>query len=65
MVTYTVIPRLDGGYDVQTVWPNGTRQTIVGFTTKAAADDWIARKKRLTSGDDQAPSGGFRMSWNF
>ena len=43
MATYTITPRSGGdGYDIRVVGADGVRQTILGFNTKAAAQEWIA-----------------------
>jgi hypothetical protein len=48
MATYTIIPRSGGdGYDVVVVGADGVRQTMLGFETEAAAQEWIAHDQAL------------------
>jgi hypothetical protein len=51
-ITYTVIPKVDHtGFHVAIVGSNGVRQTILGFETRAEAEAWIWRDKRLDAAD--------------
>jgi hypothetical protein len=56
MPAYTLIPRPDGGYDIQIVGADGAHQTMLGFRTEADANAWIAEDKRLAAIEDQAGS---------
>jgi hypothetical protein len=44
--TYRVIPLLDGGFGVEVVIPNTYPTTVSRFATEAAAEEWIAQKKK-------------------
>jgi hypothetical protein len=47
-IAYTVIPKVDHtGFHVAIVGSNGIRQTLLGFDTRADAEAWISRDKRL------------------
>jgi hypothetical protein len=48
MNTYTVTAKTDqSGFNVAIAGDDGIRQTTLGFVSKTAADDWIARAKRM------------------
>ena len=48
MTTYSIIPNSDGsGFNVSISGSNGTRQTMLGFSTEAEAEAWINQDKRL------------------
>jgi hypothetical protein len=48
MATYTIIPHPDqSGFDIAIVGANGARQTMLGFSTEADAQAWIAQDERL------------------
>ncbi len=48
MSTYTIISAPDGsGFHVGIAGSDGTRQTILGFTSQAEAEAWINQDKRL------------------
>jgi hypothetical protein len=50
MATYTVVRRADrAGYDVHVKDDSGSRHTILGFKTEAAAKAWIADDRRLSA----------------
>ena len=49
MATYTIIPRSGGnGYDIGVVGADGVRQTMLGYKTEAAAQEWIAHDQALS-----------------
>jgi hypothetical protein len=51
MATYTVTAQAPGtGFQVGIVGTNGTKQTILGFKTRAEADAWIASDRALDAG---------------
>ena len=63
MATYTISPRTEhGGFDVAIVGRDGTRQTMLGFKTHAAAEAWIAEDARRANEEIQS---SFRMQWRF
>lgn len=42
MATHLVVPRPDRtGYDIEVTDANGGRHTMLGFMTKAEAEEWI------------------------
>jgi hypothetical protein len=48
MTQYTIVPAGDGsGFHVTVSGSDGARQTMLGFTTEAEAQAWIALDKRL------------------
>jgi hypothetical protein len=48
MATYTIIPRSGAdGYDIGVIGADGIHQTMLGFKTKAAAQEWIAHDQAL------------------
>jgi hypothetical protein len=63
MATYTISPGTEhGGFDVAIVGSDGTRQTMLGFKTHAAAEAWIAEEERRANVGIQS---GFRTQWRF
>ena len=63
MATYTISPGTEhGGFDVAIVGSDGTRQTMLGFKTRAAAEAWIAKDARRANEEMQS---SFRMQWRF
>jgi len=47
MAIYTILRRIgDDGFDVSVVGSDGTRQTILNFTTEADAEAWIRQDKQ-------------------
>jgi hypothetical protein len=51
MAIYTVTAQtLRTGFQVGIVGTNGTKQTIVGFSTEAEAEAWIASDRDLDAG---------------
>jgi hypothetical protein len=50
MPTYSVVFRPDGSaYDVMVSDDIGARHTILGFKSKAAAQEWIVEDRRTTA----------------
>ena len=48
MTTYQIIPSGDGsGFNVGIAGSDGTRQTMLGFTSQEEAEAWIIQDKRL------------------
>jgi hypothetical protein len=46
MTTYTIVPDTDGPtFIVEVCSANGARQKMLGFTTEADAEEWIASDK--------------------
>jgi hypothetical protein len=64
MATYTVIPAPAdrGGFDVEIVGSDGTRQIILSFETQEDAEAWIVEDARRDEASDRR---GFRMQWRF
>src|ERR1700759_2569155 len=63
MATYTITSAAErGSFDVAIVGNNGTRQTVLGFRTYAAAEAWIADDERRTNEEIDS---SFRMQWRF
>ena len=63
MATYTISPGTErDSFDVAIVGNDGTRQTMLGFKTYAAAEGWVAEDKRRTHEETQS---SFRMEWRF
>lgn len=53
MTTYQIIPAGDAlGFNISIAGHDGTRQTMLGFTTKEEAEAWIKQDKRLTGDSD-------------
>jgi hypothetical protein len=51
MATYTVTAEACGtGFRVGIVGTNGTRQTMLGFSTEAEAEAWIISDRALDAG---------------
>ncbi len=49
MAIHTVVPRPDHtGYDIEVVDANGGRHTMLGFMTKAEADEWIVGDRKVS-----------------
>ena len=49
MATYQIIPSGDGsGFNIGVAGSDGTRQTMLGFTSKEEAEAWIIQDQRLT-----------------
>jgi hypothetical protein len=50
MSNYTVLPRRrQPGYKVEVQGDDGTRHTLLGFTTEAEAQAWVETDKKLDS----------------
>jgi hypothetical protein len=50
MAIYTVVRRADrSGYDIRVKDDSGSRHTILGFETEAAAKAWITEDQRLSA----------------
>jgi hypothetical protein len=50
MTTYNIIPVDDGGgFNIGIAGSDGTRQTMLGFTSEAEALAWIEQDKRLSA----------------
>jgi hypothetical protein len=61
MATYTVTVQSDPpSFSVKIIGDDGARQTMLGFASERAAEDWIA-KDRLRI----APNTGFQTPWRF
>jgi hypothetical protein len=51
MTTYTIIPASDGSeFHIGVAGSDGTRQTMLGFSSVAEAEAWIVQDKRLNDG---------------
>jgi hypothetical protein len=61
MATYTLIPNPGQSFHVAIVGNDGARQTLLGFETKADAQEWIARDRLRSRPDDLSMPGDFRM----
>lgn len=60
--TYTISSGSKAGtFDVAIVGNDGIRQTMLGFTTYAAAEAWIADDERRSSEATRS----FRTQWRF
>jgi hypothetical protein len=62
MNIYTVSAKSDGtGYSVEIEGSDGACQTTLGFASEAAANDWVARAKRLSK--PWMPKADYRKPW--
>ena len=50
IATYTITEQAAGGYQVDIVGTNGTRQTMLDFASVADAEAWIAADRALDAG---------------
>jgi hypothetical protein len=56
MTQYIIVPNGDGsGYNIAVSGANGARQTMMGFSSEAEAEAWIAQDKRLDGGEEASP----------
>ena len=63
MATYKILPGTNrGDFDIAIVGSDGSRQTMLGFKTYAAAEAWIAEDEQRTNAALQSD---FRMQWRF
>jgi hypothetical protein len=46
MAAYLISPGAERGFDIKIVGNDGTRQTMLGFPTREAAEAWIAEDQR-------------------
>jgi hypothetical protein len=46
-ISYRVVPRGKGGFDVEMERPDGRTRTVPGFLSEHEADAWIVQAKRL------------------
>lgn len=59
MTTYQIIPLGDGsGFNIGIAGSDGTRQTMLGFTSMEEAEAWISHDRRLTTPTNARPSNG-------
>jgi hypothetical protein len=56
MTTYRVIPDDPAGFAVEIGFPSGATQVTFGFSTKEAADAWLA--DRMAAASDQRQQHG-------
>ena len=60
MATYQIIPLGNGsGFNIGVAGSDGTRQTMLGFTSMEEAEAWIMQDRRLTGVADYQLSDGF------
>jgi hypothetical protein len=53
MTQYIIVPNGDGsGFNIAVSGANGTRQTMLGFSTEAEAEAWIVQDRRLGVPDE-------------
>lgn len=53
MTTYQIIPIGDGsGFNIGVAGSDGTRQTMLGFTSMEEAEAWITQDRRLAGAAD-------------
>lgn len=63
MATYTISPGTErGDFDVAVVGNDGSRQTMLGFKTYAAAAAWVVEDEQRANEEIQS---GFRTQWRF
>lgn len=56
MTQYIIVPSGNGsGFNITVAAANGARQTMMGFSSEAEAEAWIAQDKRLDGGDEVIP----------
>jgi hypothetical protein len=55
MATYTISIETNRGFDVKIVGNDGTRQTLLGFPTRQAAEAWIAEDRKRSG--EEVPAG--------
>jgi hypothetical protein len=59
MTTYQIIPVADGaGFHIGISGDDGTKRTMLGFTSQEEAEAWIVEDRRLTSGGFLAITNG-------
>jgi hypothetical protein len=59
MATYQIIPLGDGGgFNIGVAGSDGTRQTMLGFTSMEEAEAWIIQDRRLSGVADYLPADG-------
>ena len=46
-ISYRVVPRGKGGFDVEMERPDGRKRTVPGFVSEHEADAWIVQAKRM------------------
>lgn len=60
MATYQIIPLGDGtGFNIGVAGSDGTRQTMLGFTSLEEAEAWITQDRRLAGVADYPSTDGF------
>jgi hypothetical protein len=56
MTRYSIVPNGDGsGFSIAVLGADGARQTMLGFSTEAEAEAWIAQDKRLGDSTEASP----------
>ena len=59
MATYQIIPCGDGsGFNIGVAGSDGTRQTMLGFTSMEEAEAWIIQDRRLSGGAEYQHTDG-------
>jgi hypothetical protein len=63
MATYDIAPRQSqAGYKVTIIDKDGVRHTVLGFETKAEAENWIAADQDIERlAEDRAPPSGWGL----
>jgi hypothetical protein len=46
-ISYRVVPKAKGGFDVEMERPDGRKRTVPGFFSEHEADAWIVQAKRM------------------
>jgi hypothetical protein len=54
MPAYVISVRTERGFDVKIVGDNGSRQTMLGFPTREAAEAWIVEDQRRSQGEKES-----------
>jgi len=54
MATYEISPEIDRGFNVKIVGDDGARQTMLGFSSREAAEAWIADDRRRSHEEGHA-----------
>nr|WP_294510781.1 hypothetical protein [uncultured Rhodopila sp.] len=56
MTQYIIVPNGDGsGFNITVAGADGARQTMLGFSSEAEAEAWIAQDRRLDGAGEASP----------